>query len=158
MEKMIVECTLKRADGSLVTIEDRSYHFKPEQDNGPHVAMVDHAEDLACFLRVPESYRLVGVAPAVVTGLSGGEAPPKFDYSDLSGITEVKDLSDAWLHGFCREVLKVEPNDRAALEKVMRDGGLEPTSAKQPFTSMIREIVKATIDDDRKEKESGENQ
>jgi hypothetical protein len=28
----------------------------------------------------------------------------------------------------------------------------------QTFVSMIRDIVQATIDDDRKEKESGENQ
>lgn len=158
MEKMIVECTLKRADGTLVTIEDRSYHFKPEQENGAHLAVVDHAEDLACFLRVPESYRLVGVAPVVVTGLSAGEQAQKVDYSDLSGITNVDELEKPWLEGFCREVLKVEPNDRAALEKVMHDGGLEPKSAKQTFVSMIRDIVQATIDDDRKEKESGENQ
>ena len=154
MNKMIVECTLKRAGGTEVTIEDRSYHFKPEADNGPHVAIVEHPQDLACFLRVPESYRLIGAAPEA----GENESPSKYDYSDLSGITNVDELEKPWLEGFCREVLGVEPNDRAGLEKAMREGGLEPKSAKQTFVSMIRDIVQATIDDDRKENESGENQ
>lgn len=64
-----IECTLKRAGGTQVTIGANSYHFRPETvaPDAPHVAVVEDMGDVQKFMAIPEAYRLIGtadVAPA----------------------------------------------------------------------------------------------
>lgn len=57
---MKIESIIQRAKGTVVEFPGATYHFKPEQPGGPHVAEVadeGHAERL---LSIPEGYRAAG--------------------------------------------------------------------------------------------------
>ncbi|MEY9435579.1 hypothetical protein [Bradyrhizobium elkanii] len=65
---MKIESIIQRAKGTFVEFPGATYHFKPEQPGGPHVAEVadeGHAERL---LSIPEGYRAAGKSkPAAPT-------------------------------------------------------------------------------------------
>ncbi len=65
---MKIESIIQRAKGTVVEFPGVTYHFKPEQPGGPHVAEVadeGHAERL---LSIPEGYRAAGKSkPAAPT-------------------------------------------------------------------------------------------
>ena len=58
---MKIECLLKRADGTIVTMAapDRHYHFKPSETDPRHIAEVDVQHHAKALLRITEGYRAV---------------------------------------------------------------------------------------------------
>jgi hypothetical protein len=155
-KKMEIESLIRRAGGSKVEFgfhaaKKRVYHFKPVDSNDPdaaHVATVDNADDIASLLAIREGYRIYDPeSPTALTneGDSGeGSDDLTNQYDDILSITNPDQLSNEWLDGYCREVLEVEPNNRVDLTRIMADYNLD-AKPKQPFASMIREIVKAQI-------------
>lgn len=54
---MKIESIIRRADGTLVTLDRTNYTFKPETDDGPHVCEVENARHIAALLAITEGYR-----------------------------------------------------------------------------------------------------
>ena len=54
---MKIESIIRRAKGTKVTFDDTTYHFKPEDPKGPHVAEVKDEEHIERFLAIPEGFR-----------------------------------------------------------------------------------------------------
>ena len=62
---MKIESILKRPNGTVVTLGETDYHFKPEA-GGAHVAHVEDNAHIQTFLGIPEGYRIAdddGPAP-----------------------------------------------------------------------------------------------
>ena len=55
---MIIRSKIERAKGSVITIGDTTYHFKPRAADGHHVAEVTNKEHLGRFLSITEGYEL----------------------------------------------------------------------------------------------------
>ncbi len=57
MATVKIESLIKRANGSRIQIGDKTYHFRPSESHGPHVATVDedHAKVL---LSKPHAFKL----------------------------------------------------------------------------------------------------
>lgn len=74
---MKIESLIQRAKGTVVEFPGATYHFKPEQPGGPHVADVadeDHADRL---LSIPEGYRAAGKSkPATQPAPAATEPSP----------------------------------------------------------------------------------
>ena len=63
---MLIECILKRKNGTVVELDDKKYHFKPTDTDERHLAEVlkqDHAQR---FLSISEGYRYAGEGQAPV--------------------------------------------------------------------------------------------
>ena len=58
---MKLESIIRRENGTIVKMDapTKTYHFKPEVPEGPHVADVDIEHHARAMLRVKEGYRLV---------------------------------------------------------------------------------------------------
>ena len=72
---MKIESIIQRANGTVVEFPRITYHFKPEQPGGPHVAEVadeDHAETL---LNIADGYRMASGKTTKQTSSSGSSAP-----------------------------------------------------------------------------------
>lgn len=52
---MLIECKLQREGGSVVTIGEETYHFKP-QGGQKHVATVQDPAHVTILLGIPEAY------------------------------------------------------------------------------------------------------
>lgn len=52
---MKIECKLQREGGSVVTIGEETYHFKPD-GKGRHVCDVRNKEHATRLLQIPEAY------------------------------------------------------------------------------------------------------
>lgn len=53
---MLIECTIKRENGTFAEIGGVTYHFAPDAA-GRHVATVENDEHIARFLSITEAYR-----------------------------------------------------------------------------------------------------
>lgn len=53
---MLIECTIKRANGTTVTMDKDVYPFQPDA-LGRHVCDVKNKKHIARFLDIPESYQ-----------------------------------------------------------------------------------------------------
>lgn len=53
---MKIESIIKRKEGTTVTLDGETYHFKPNKQ-GDHVAEVDEPEHIAVLLAIVEGYR-----------------------------------------------------------------------------------------------------
>lgn len=78
---MKIERIIREPRGSVVTMGGESYHFKPIEDGGPHVADVDNQDHAKVLLRITEGYRPFGddarkAAAAVI--------PPKPDDEEIT--------------------------------------------------------------------------
>lgn len=60
---MQILCKLKRANGSLVKLDDTTYHFKPNA-KGDHVAEVDDDDHAETLLAITEGYEAYEQEPA----------------------------------------------------------------------------------------------
>lgn len=56
---MIIECTIRRKDGTKVELFGESYNFQPNEQ-GTHVAEVTEQEAIDRFLSIKEAYREYG--------------------------------------------------------------------------------------------------
>lgn len=57
---MKIERILREPRGSVVTLGGQSYHFKPSEEGGPHIADVDNDSHAEVLLRITEAYRPYG--------------------------------------------------------------------------------------------------
>ena len=64
---MLIRCLLIRKGGSHIDIENKTYHFMPNE-KGHYVAEVSDKKHIACFLRVPEAYEVYDENDAVDMG------------------------------------------------------------------------------------------
>lgn len=56
---MMIRCTLIRKGGTVVTIDDEIYHFKPHMDSqGHHVAEVTNTKHIGRLLGITEAYEV----------------------------------------------------------------------------------------------------
>lgn len=55
---MLIECKIRRRNGTRASIEGTEYHFQPD-DEGRHVAEVKDEKHAARFLQISEGYRAV---------------------------------------------------------------------------------------------------
>lgn len=54
---MDIQCTIERKGGTQVKMDDgTSYHFKPEEAGGPHIASVSNKKHIKTLLSIPEAY------------------------------------------------------------------------------------------------------
>jgi len=53
---MFIECLLKRPGGTVVELDGKKYHFKPNS-HGDHVAEVTDPRHIEILLNIPEGYR-----------------------------------------------------------------------------------------------------
>lgn len=81
---MKIECTIRRDGGSIVTMDEKTYHFKPEQPGGPHVADVVDKAHIARFLAIPEAYTIPDDELEI----------PEEDVDSAIGVTESSDQED----------------------------------------------------------------
>lgn len=54
----LIECTIRRPDGTHVDIKGTDYWFRPASEGEPHLAQVAQ-EHVQPFLDVPESFRVI---------------------------------------------------------------------------------------------------
>lgn len=54
---MWIERLLRDHGGTVVKFPDANYHFKPEQEGGPHIANVEPPEHIERFLSISHGYR-----------------------------------------------------------------------------------------------------
>lgn len=74
---MKIESIIQRAKGTVVEFPGVTYHFKPEQPGGPHVADVDNEDHADRLLSIPEGYRAAGKSkPAAPTVPVASEPSP----------------------------------------------------------------------------------
>jgi len=75
---MKIESIIRRDGGSVVTLDDTNYRFKPEAVGGPHIAIVTDQAHLATLLAIPEGFRLAEIGTtASPEPAPSGEAAPK---------------------------------------------------------------------------------
>lgn len=56
---MLIESKIKRANGTVITLQGEVYHFQPKVVGGPHIADVKNPEHVDRLLAIPEGYRAV---------------------------------------------------------------------------------------------------
>lgn len=88
---MKIECILKRAGGTKVSLGAALYHFKPD-DEDRHVAEVENQDHVKVFLNIAEGYRSLDPLPAQKVSLDDAMAVlraqfPNADFSALTGGT-----------------------------------------------------------------------
>lgn len=70
---MMIRCTLERKGGTVVDIDDDTYHFKPQiNSKGAHVAEVTNPKHIGRFLGITEAYEVSELPPPPLVDL---EAP-----------------------------------------------------------------------------------
>lgn len=164
-ESVVIECLLQRKGGTRIELpgpEGRPvpYHFKPEQDDGPHIAKVGHPPHIKRLLGIPEAYRLVaGELPElatvadivpVVTAPAAVKASPDADpFDDLANLA-VDTLSNTELERFAVDVMGLEnPKDKAAVIEFAKRNFELDISKKTGLADAIREVAKRIVQEER---------
>ena len=55
---MLVRSLLERDGGSIIELDDKSYHFKPEEMGGPHLCEVDDDKHFARFISITAGFEM----------------------------------------------------------------------------------------------------
>ena len=121
---MKIECKIKRAGGSRVTLGGKEYRFEPDA-NGRHVADVDDADHAARLLDI-SAYRQVdgdAEAPVASEGYQGDSEGEEREETDLDH------LDDEGLARVYEEVLGKKPHHNAKRETLIRQ--IEERAAEQ---------------------------
>lgn len=66
---MLIECTIKRVNGTKITMGTNNYHFKPTDpadEDSPHVCEVEDSAHAKRLLSIKEAYRAAGKVDASV--------------------------------------------------------------------------------------------
>jgi hypothetical protein len=95
MTTVLMECLLHRQGGTIVEIDDVTYHFKPDLD-GKHVCLVARDDHIERFMAIPEGYRaLARVAePVAPTTEALGAVSPPVDTAPGPVTTETETQAD----------------------------------------------------------------
>ncbi len=62
---MKIESKIRRKSGTKVLMDGIEYHFKPEKEGGPHIAVVTDQAHIARFLSITEGYCVADGDPAL---------------------------------------------------------------------------------------------
>ena len=65
---MLIELTLRRKGGTVVTIDGQTYHFRPDTA-GKHVCEVADRRHIQRFLSIAEAYQLPDTEDAIVNAV-----------------------------------------------------------------------------------------
>jgi len=95
---MKIESTIRRKNGTVVTLDDHRYHFQPSATDPRHLADVEVKAHIARFLSIPEGYQIPdGEAPAdpidppaPITGTLAGVQDPDGIVRTLDQLEEVE--------------------------------------------------------------------
>ena len=121
-----VQCLLKRKGGTRVSFghhaaTQTTYHFLPigNDENSPHVAIVNDEEHLAALLAIPEGYRLYRGDNTPVTAIPkpSEEAPAiafKNRFDDLLSI-DFNNLDNDEVKKWSEQVLKVKSTNTSGI-------------------------------------------
>lgn len=115
---MKIECTIKREGGTVVDLDDKTYHFEPQED-GRHVADVEIEAHIERFLAVPESFRILRTKPseAVNTIIAPVEDVPPAVVIDAELLGSTSHPASFEINGQAYQIADV-------VEHAFRDSGL----------------------------------
>ena len=150
-----IESLIRRKGGTVVEFgtpglpSHARYHFKPESaEDGPHLCEVDNDEHYAQFLSIREGFRRYRRDAAPVQALTANQSAPAFapkdPYADLVAV-DSGTVSNEWLHGFSRQVLKIQPKNRQALDAKLLSGYGIQAEQRHTATDIIRLILSEMI-------------
>ena len=71
---MLIELTLRRKGGTAVTIDDQTYHFRPDTA-GKHVCEVTDRRHIQRFLSIAEAYQLPDIEDEIVNEVVDNAEP-----------------------------------------------------------------------------------
>lgn len=80
---MEIRCKIERQGGTQVVLGETSYHFRPKDLDGPHVATVEDADHAARFLSIVEGYEEVVATISPPDVRAQGLADPPADEPPL---------------------------------------------------------------------------
>lgn len=55
---MKIQSIIERKNGTIITMDDETYHFKPARGDGRHICEVVDKAHIARFLSIPEGFRI----------------------------------------------------------------------------------------------------
>lgn len=149
-----IESLIRRKGGTVVEFgtpglpSHARYHFKPEAEDGPHLCEVDNDEHYAQFLSIREGFRRYRRDAAPVEALTVNQDSPAFvpkdQYADLVAV-DPGTVTNEWLHGFSRQVLKIQPKNRKDLEAKLLSGYGITAEQRHTATDIIRLILSEMI-------------
>lgn len=80
---MQIESIIRRKDGTVVDFKPGLYHFKPQEEDGPHIADVEDVEHISRLLLITEGYREYDPQLAIESvSLTGQLQPAQEDDED----------------------------------------------------------------------------
>lgn len=83
---MMIRCTLERKGGTVVDIDDDTYHFKPQiNSKGAHVAEVTNPKHIGRFLGITEAYEVSELPPPPLVDLEAPVSRPPTITSAVPG-------------------------------------------------------------------------
>lgn len=138
---MLIESIIRRPGGTKTKIGRIEYHFKPQADDGPHVAEVADKDHAALLLAIREGYRLPGEAPVV------DEELPVLPEEDPYPLAEIvaDQLSNRELQALAKAHMGlVGSNKQKALDFAKANLGAD-LSTELPLASymdIVREILR----------------
>lgn len=133
-----IVCLIKRQGGTKVDIDGVNYHFKPEKDDGPHVAEVTNPAHVARFIGIPEAYAKLGEeakAAEVVARAEEAKQP-------VAPVEKVEDWSNKKAMAYGAQVLKINPKDKTQILALGQKHGVTLDESKS-CSAMIRTLVAA---------------
>ena len=80
---MLIELILRRKGGTVVTIDDQTYHFRPDTA-GKHVCEVSDRRHIQRFLSIAEAYQLPDAEDEIVNEVIDNPEPVEPEVDDTS--------------------------------------------------------------------------
>jgi hypothetical protein len=153
---MHIQCLIKRKGGSKPDFGHHeatkvTYHFKPldpKDEDSPHVCDVNNDDHIAAFLAIPSTYRIYKQGEKLL------EVPKPTQVVDTSALKNRYDdllsvdaelVDGVWLEGFAREVLDIDPKNRALLKECLENDYNGKVKGNPSTNNMIRSILIAKI-------------